>query len=219
MQIAVDGPAGAGKSTIAKRIAAVLGITYLDTGAMYRAVALNVIKTNGDFSNKDQVIAAAVQAKIRFDGERVYLNGEDVTKAIRKPAVSRHASDVASNADVRAILVQQQQQIAADTDVIMDGRDIGSVVLPKADYKFYLDATPEERAKRRYAELAERGTLGTKTLETIQADIEQRDHNDMHRAASPLVCVPDAIRIDTTGLDIDGVVNAVLSHIRECDHQ
>lgn len=213
MQIAIDGPAGAGKSTIAKRVAQALHITYLDTGAMYRAVTVYVMEKYGDFSNKNQIIDAAKDAKIGFDGEQVFLNGQDVTKAIRKPEISQHTSDVAGISEVREILVKEQQQIAADTDVIMDGRDIGSVVLPDADVKIYLDATAAERAKRRYDELKERGTLGDKTLEMIQQDIEQRDYNDTHRDASPLVCCDDAVRVDTTGLDIDGVCDKILKII------
>lgn len=210
MQIAIDGPAGAGKSTIAKRVARTLGITYLDTGAMYRAVTVNVLNTYDDFSDKEKIVTAAENAKIRFDGEKVFLNDTDVTAVIRQPEVSRHTSDVAGIAQVRKILVAEQQQIAADTDVIMDGRDIGSVVLPNADVKIYLDATVEERARRRYAELKERGTLGGKTLDMIMQDIAQRDYNDTHRDASPLVCCDDAVRVDTTGLDIDGVVDKIL---------
>lgn len=213
MQIAVDGPAGAGKSTIAKLIAKEKKITYLDTGAMYRAVTLDVLKNGGDFQDVKKIIELTRKAEISFQGQQVFLNGEDVTEAIRRPVVSRHTSDVAKIPEVRELLVDRQREIAKNVSVIMDGRDIGSVVLPDADYKFYLDASVEERAKRRYDELVEKGT--DKSLEDIKKDIERRDYNDMHRDAGPLVCCDDAIVVDTTGMGINDVCRKILSYIKD----
>ncbi|MBM6969003.1 (d)CMP kinase [Pseudoramibacter alactolyticus] len=215
MQIAIDGPAGAGKSTIAKMVAAQLNIVYLDTGAMYRAITYAALSHRLDFDDTAAVAALAETAVIRFEGRQVFLNDEDVTAAIRDPEVSRFTSKVAVIPEVRALLVAQQQKIAGDTDVIMDGRDIGSVVLPEADYKFYLDATVEERARRRFNELKEKGQLGDKTLAAIEADIAQRDYNDAHRDVGPLVCCDDAVRVDTTGLDIPDVCAVILKAIGE----
>ena len=213
MQIAMDGPAGAGKSTIAKQIAKALHITYLDTGAMYRAITKGVIDHQIDFADQEAIARYAEGAVIAFKGQRVFLDGEEVTEAIRTPEVSQHTSDVAPIPAVRKVLVQQQRRIAEGTDVIMDGRDIGSAVLPNADYKFYLDAAVSERAKRRYAELNEKGGLDGKTLEDIEADIAKRDYNDSHRAADPLVCCDDAVRIDTTHMKIPEVVACVIDHV------
>ena len=213
MQIAMDGPAGAGKSTIAKQIAKALHITYLDTGAMYRAITKGVIDHKIDFADQEAIARYAEGAVIAFRGQRVFLDGEEVTEAIRTPEVSQHTSDVAPIPAVRKVLVQQQRRIAEGTDVIMDGRDIGSAVLPNADYKFYLDAAVSERAKRRYAELNEKGGLDGKTLEDIEADIAKRDYNDSHRAADPLVCCDDAVRIDTTHMTIPEVVACVIDHV------
>lgn len=211
MQIAIDGPAGAGKSTIAKRIAQEKGIVYLDTGAMYRAITYGIIKTGGDFSDKQAIIDFTEHADICFRKSDVYLNQQKITTAIRTPKVSRHTSDVACIPEVRACLVKQQRVIAANTSVIMDGRDIGSVVLPDADFKFYLDASVDERAKRRFDELSEKGD--TQSFEEIRQDILKRDYNDSHREAGPLVCCKDAIVVDTTGLDIQGVCDRILSII------
>ena len=213
MQIAMDGPAGAGKSTIAKQIAKALHITYLDTGAMYRAITKGVIDHQIDFADQEAIARYAEGAVIAFKGQRVFLDGEEVTEAIRTPEVSQHTSDVAPIPAVRKVLVQQQRRIAEGTDVIMDGRDIGSAVLPNADYKFYLDAAVSERAKRRYAELNEKGGLDGKTLEDTEADIAKRDYNDSHRAADPLVCCDDAVRIDTTHMTIPEVVACVIDHV------
>lgn len=213
MQIAIDGPAGAGKSTIAKIIAEKLGILYLDTGAMYRAVTLGVIENGIDFSSVEAVAHFAETAQICFFEKKVFLNDEDVTEAIRSAEVSAGTSLVASNALVRAILVKRQQEIAGEQSVIMDGRDIGSVVLPKADFKFYLDASIEERAKRRYDEMVAKGDFSD-TLETIEAAIRQRDYNDSHRKEGPLVCTEDAIVVDTTGKSIESVVEELLKYIK-----
>ena len=211
MQIAIDGPAGAGKSTIAKLVAEKLGITYLDTGSMYRTVTLAVMRQGGNFDDQDAMIKIAEECEISFSGQQVFLNGEDVTDAIRTPDVSKHTSDVAPVAKIRDILVDEQRRIAKGTSVIMDGRDIGSVVLPDADYKFYLDADVSVRAERRYKELSEKGT--DQTLEKIKQDIIQRDYNDMNRQSGPLVKAEDAVVIDSTSMGISEVVESIISYI------
>ncbi len=211
MQIAIDGPAGAGKSTIAKLVAKKLGITYLDTGAMYRAVTLAVMRREGSFDDQAAMIKIAEECEISFSDRQVFLNGEDVTDAIRTPDVSKHTSDVAPVSEIRDILVEEQRRIAKGTSVIMDGRDIGSVVLPDADYKFYLDADASVRAERRYKELLEKGT--DQTLEEIKKDIIQRDYNDMHRKSGPLIKADDAVVIDSTSMGIDEVAKTIISYI------
>jgi len=213
MQIAIDGPAGAGKSTIAKMIAADYGIIYLDTGAMYRCIAHRVLLQGDDFSDTGKIIKLAQEAEIRFEGEKVFCNGEDVTESIRTPLVSLHTSDVACIKEVRELLVAQQKKIAGDQSVIMDGRDIGSVVLPEADYKFFLDADVTERAIRRKKELDAKGI--EKELENIKQEIEQRDASDRNRVEGPLVQVEDAIVVDTTGKSIEEVCIAIKKYIDE----
>ncbi|MGV8905338.1 MAG: (d)CMP kinase [Acetobacterium sp.] len=211
MQIAIDGPAGAGKSTIAKKIAEAFGIIYLDTGAMYRCIAHCVLMQGDNFDDKEKIIRFTEEAVIKFQGDLVFCNGVDVTEAIRTPLVSLHTSDVACIKEVRKLMVAQQQKIAVDQSVIMDGRDIGSVVLPQADYKFFLDADVTERAMRRKKELDAKGI--EKSLESIKQDIEKRDGCDRNRIEGPLVQVPDAIVIDTTGKSIEEVCNVIKNHI------
>ena len=213
MQIAIDGPAGAGKSTIAKQIAKTLNITYLDTGAMYRAITKGVIDRKIDFADQKAIAQYAASAVITFKGQRVFLDGEEVTEGIRTPEVSEHTSEVAPIPEVRKVLVQQQQRIAEGTDVIMDGRDIGSTVLPNADYKFYLDAAVSERAKRRYEELQEKG--GTETMEQVLEDIRQRDYNDTHRELNPLRKAEDAIEVDSTDMSPQEVIDAIYRRIKD----
>ncbi len=215
MQIAMDGPAGAGKSTIAKRVAKELQITYLDTGAMYRAITKGVMDHGISFHDQKAISQYAKQAVIAFEGNRIFLDGQDVTEAIRTTEVSAHTSDVAPIPEVRSVLVKAQQQIAEGTDVIMDGRDIGSRVLPNADYKFYLDAAVSERAKRRYEELKAKKALEGKTLSDIEADIEKRDYLDSHRKVDPLMCCEDACRIDTTEMSIDQVCARIIELIKD----
>ena len=211
MQVAIDGPAGAGKSTIAKKLAAVYGMTYLDTGAMYRCIAHCVLNQGGNFENTDDIIRIAEKAAITFDGDRVFCNNKEVTEEIRTPLVSRHTSDVACIREVRELLVRQQKTYAKDHAVVMDGRDIGSVVLPDADFKFFLDADVLERARRRKKELDERGIV--KSLEKIAQEINQRDDNDRNREEGPLIQVADAIVIDTTGKSIEQVCDAMRKYI------
>lgn len=214
MQIAIDGPAGAGKSTIAKKIAAAYNMTYLDTGAMYRCVAHCVLNQIGDrFDNEDDIIKIAQSTVIRFEGNQVFCNDKDVTQEIRTPLVSRHTSDVARIKEVRDLMVAQQREYAKDHEVVMDGRDIGSVVLPDAQVKFFLDADVLERAKRRKIELDEKGN--GKALAEIKNDIEKRDTNDRNRSEGPLVKVADAIVVDTTGKSIEEVYQEMKTYIDE----
>jgi len=211
MQIAIDGPAGAGKSTIAKKIAEAFGIVYLDTGAMYRCIAHCILMQGDNFDDREKIIKLTKEAVIKFRGDQVFCNDIEVTEAIRTPLVSLHTSDVACIKEIRQLLVAQQQRIAFDQSVIMDGRDIGSVVLPQADFKFFLDADVMERATRRKKELDAKGI--EKSLESIKQDIEKRDDCDRNRTEGPLVQVKDAIVIDTTGKSIEEVCNIIKNHI------
>lgn len=214
MQIAIDGPAGAGKSTIAKKIAATYKMTYLDTGAMYRCIAHCVLNQIGDhFDNEADIVRIAQATVIRFEDDQVFCNDQDVTREIRTPLVSRHTSDVARIKAVRELLVAQQREYAKDHAVVMDGRDIGSVVLPDAELKFFLDADVLERAQRRKKELDEKGN--SKALEEIKKDIENRDSNDRKRSEGPLIQVADAIVIDTTGKSIEEVYEEMKFYIDE----
>ena len=210
--IAVDGPAGAGKSTVAKLVAEKLGLLYLDTGAMYRAVALYMLENGIDYENKDAVAACLDQVEIKVGYEagiqKIFLNGRDVTNLIRTPQVSKGASGVAVIPQVRIKLVDIQRQIASDNDVIMDGRDIGTYVLPKANYKFFLTASVQERARRRYLEQTKKGVQ--QSQEEIEKEIIARDHNDSTRTFAPLKQAEGAILVDTTGMDIDTVVHYIL---------
>ena len=212
MQIAIDGPAGAGKSTIAKIIAKELGILYLDTGAMYRAITYGGWKNKMDFSDQEAIADVTRENTIDFKGTDVYLSGEKVTEEIRLPIVSKHTSDVACIGEVRRLLVRQQQSIAGSHSVIMDGRDIGSVVLPEADYKFYLDASIDERARRRAIEQQAKGI--DQDFDSIRESIAVRDYNDSHRDEGPLVCTEDAVVVDTTGKSIEEVCQVILENIR-----
>ena len=214
MQIAIDGPAGAGKSTLAKKIAVAYNMTYLDTGAMYRCIAHCVLNQIGDrFDNEADIVRIAKGTVIRFEGDQVFCNDQDVTREIRTPLVSRHTSEVARIKEVRDLMVAQQREYAKDHAVVMDGRDIGSVVLPEAELKFFLDADVQERAQRRKKEMDEKGN--GKALEEIKNDIENRDTNDRNRSEGPLVQVADAIVIDTTGKSIEEVYEEMKIHIDE----
>lgn len=218
INIAIDGPAGAGKSTVAKAVAQKLGIIYLDTGAMYRATALKVLRLGGDPGCEADVlpILSDTDIQIRYEqgGQRVYLDGEDVTGLIRTPEVSRGASDIGTIGAVRRKLVELQQSIARDNDVIMDGRDIGSCVLPASKHKFYVTASAAERARRRHAEMFLKDPENTPPVAQIQSEIEARDLTDSTRKESPLVCLPDAVKIDTTNMSIEEAVQAVLSNLQ-----
>lgn len=215
MNIAIDGPAGAGKSTIAKLLAAKLGILYLDTGAMYRAVGLKALNTGVDISDAAAVEKMLADTKIDVTQENgvqhVYLDGNDVSSAIRENAVSKAASDISAVPCVRYKMVELQRGIASRCDTVLDGRDIGTFVLPNAEYKIFLTASAEERAKRRYAELKAKGS--TLTLEQIKDDIVKRDYNDSHRTLAPLKKADDATEVDTTAMSIDDVVGRIYAII------
>ncbi|MDU4936473.1 MAG: (d)CMP kinase, partial [Peptostreptococcaceae bacterium] len=202
--IAVDGPAGAGKSTIAKIIAKRLNINYIDTGAMYRAITYKCLKNNVDINNEEEVIKIAQNTDIDFRDNNLYLDKEIVNEEIRTIEVSNNVSNVAKIKEVRYLMVDVQREIGKRNSVILDGRDIGSYVFPNADYKFYLIATPEERGIRRFKELTEKGY--DTSLEEIIKDIVRRDEIDSNREFAPLVKAEDAIEIDTTGKSIDEVV-------------
>ena len=212
MIIAVDGPAGAGKSTISKLIAKKLNINYIDTGAMYRAVTYKCLSEGVDVKNEKDVIEVAKRTDIDFRDNNIYLDSKVVNEEIRTREVSANVSDIAKIKEVRYLMVDVQREIGTRNDVILDGRDIGSYVFPNADYKFFLVATPEERGRRRYKELCEKGFEGT--LEEIIKDIEKRDEIDSNREFAPLKKADDAIEIDTTGLGIDEVVETVVSKIK-----
>ncbi|MEQ2579602.1 (d)CMP kinase [Hominiventricola aquisgranensis] len=214
--VAIDGPAGAGKSTIAKQIARRLGYIYVDTGAMYRAMAYYLIQNQVDAADQEAIAAACQHADISIcyqDGEQVVLlNGENVNAYLRTEAVGNMASVSSVVPEVRKKLVELQQKLARETDVVMDGRDIGTVVLPDADVKVYLTASVETRAKRRFLELQEKGEPAD--LAKIAADIEDRDYRDMHRDISPLRQAEDATLVDSSDMTIDQVVERILELCR-----
>jgi len=216
MNIAIDGPSGAGKSTIAKRLAAHLKIAYLDTGAMYRAVGLKVFNLGIDPKDitKVESILSTTNINIAYtDGtQSVTLDGQDVSNAIRAHQISSFASDVSAIPAVRVWLVELQRKIANATDSVLDGRDIGTYVLPNADYKFFLTADLTERAKRRYLELQAKGE--STSLAQIEKDIATRDHNDSTRTFAPLKKADDAIEVDSTHLTIDKVVQKMLEFVK-----
>ncbi len=209
--IAIDGPAGAGKSTVAKILAEKLGILYLDTGAMYRAIGLKVIETGGNPKDPDDVLPLLpnTDIKVQYDigGQKIYLDGREVTNNIRTQQISTAASDVGTIPAVRKKLVELQQQIAKENSLVMDGRDIGTYVMPQASLKIFLTASSEERARRRYEELKQKG-IGTNYQKVLQ-DIINRDNNDSNREYAPLQKAEDAILIDTTNKNIDQVVNEI----------
>lgn len=215
MNIALDGPAGSGKSTIAKFLSKKLDILYLDTGAMYRACALKALKEGVNCKDEERIskFIDNIDIKIKYEnGAQVtMLDGEDVSLKIRENAVSMMASDISSLKCVRLKLVELQREIASNTNCVLDGRDIGSYVLPNAKYKFYITAPAEVRATRRYNELIERGQ--EVVYEDILSDIVKRDYNDSHREFAPLTKTPDAIEIDTGNMTIEEVLEKVISYI------
>jgi cytidylate kinase len=215
MIIAIDGPAGSGKSTVAKFIAKRLNYRYIDTGSMYRAVAWSAEKKDIDLSDENAVGQWVTQLKIEFvadpAGQQVKVNGENATGLLKNEVVGRGAAKVAAQKRVREILVAKQQEIGRSGNVVMDGRDIGTQVFPNAELKFFMDADAEERGKRRYLELKEKNL--DVDLENIIAEIKQRDHEDRTRAISPLCPAEDAIKIDTTKFAIEEVIDKVMEQI------
>lgn len=217
MNVAIDGPAGAGKSTIARAAAKALGYIYVDTGALYRAVGVYSVRRGFDTKNAETVAGTlpSIQVELKFQNgvQHVLLNGEDVSEEIRTPKASMAASDVSAVPAVRQFLFDLQRDIAAKNDCIMDGRDIGTVVLPNAQVKIFLTASPEARAKRRFLELQEKGA--TDTYEAVLADLKQRDYNDSHRAVAPLKPAADSVLVDTTALTLEQSVEKVIQVIKE----
>ncbi|MDD3428780.1 MAG: (d)CMP kinase [Oscillospiraceae bacterium] len=216
ISIAIDGPSGAGKSTLAKRLAKQLGYIYVDTGAMYRAIGLYALQHGIDVKNETAVQATladiCIGLKHEDDGQHVYLNKKDVSDAIREEKVGMAASAVSAHPTVRAYLLEAQRGMAMAADVLMDGRDIGTVVLPDATVKIFLTASSKARAQRRYKELCEKGQ--TIDFDTVLADIEQRDYNDTHRAAAPLKQAEDAILVDTSDLNFEESFEKLLDLIK-----
>jgi len=210
--VAIDGPAGAGKSTIAKRVASRLQFTYIDTGAMYRAVALWALRQKVGFDDMHRLEQLALAAGIDLEPGRILLNGEDVTEAVRHADVSNGASRIAVIPGVRRAMVAKQREIGHRMSVVMEGRDIGTVVFPDADVKIYLDAAVPERVRRRLQELRAKGDTISETALTSQ--IRERDQRDSTRADAPLSQAPDAIYLDSTGMSVDDVVEAILKLVR-----
>jgi len=212
--IAIDGPAGAGKSTLARRVAARLGFLYIDTGAMYRAVALSALRRDVSLDEplKLEQLAAASEIDLTPDG-RVSLNGEDVSAAIRDPAISEAASKVSAVPGVRRAMVVLQRRMGEAHSVVMEGRDIGSVVFPQAQVKVFLDAAPAERSARRLAELRQKGFEADPVQ--VEREMRERDHRDSTRAEAPLLQAPDAIYLDSSGRTPDQVEEALLRIVRE----
>lgn len=210
--VAVDGPAGAGKSTISKKIAEVLKLEYIDTGAMYRALTLKVINKGINPNDVKSILEIMEDTTIEFINNHVYLDGIKVDKEIRKNIVTNHVSEISKIAEVRKKMVDMQRKLSESNNVIMDGRDIGTVVLPHANYKFFITASVEERARRRYKELLEKGEKDI-TYDQILIEIKKRDEIDSTREIAPLKKSPDAHLIDTTNKTIDECVNEIIEII------
>jgi cytidylate kinase len=213
VRVAIDGPSGAGKSTVPKRVETAIGADYIDTGAMYRAVALKILRIGVDPEAAPERLASMIEGPdIDFTGGKTMLDGADVTGVIRSPEVTAMASRCSAIATVREKLVGLQRKMGDTKSVVMDGRDIGTNVFPNAEFKFYLTASVEERARRRCAEMAESG--GDADYREVLASIEKRDYDDTHRALNPLVKADDATLIDTDGVGIEEVTEKILSYIR-----
>lgn len=218
INVAIDGPAGAGKSTISRKAAAELGFIYIDTGALYRTVGLNALRLGVDIQKDEAVISTLtddLKVELKFtDGEqRMFLNGEDVSSDIRTPEASMAASRVSAVPKVRQYLFDLQKNLAKSNNCIMDGRDIGTVVLPDADVKIFLTASPEARAERRYKELKEKGVEAS--YEEVLNDMIKRDYDDSHRAIAPLKQADDAILCDTSDIDLQQSIELIINTIKE----
>lgn len=208
MKIAIDGPAGSGKSSLAKEIAKRLGVLYIDTGAMYRAITLKLL--NEDESNYEKILK---DTEINFDGDKIFLDGKDVSKEIRENEISNKTSEMSKKKIIRDYLVKMQREIANDRNVVMEGRDIGSVVLKDAEYKFFLTADVETRAMRRFKQLEDNKA----SFDEILEDLKKRDYNDSHRENSPLIKTDDAILIDSTDLNAEETIEKIISYIKRWD--
>ena len=219
MQVAIDGPASAGKSTVAKIVANKLSFVYIDTGAMYRACTLIARDHGLEYGNEKGILSAIDEDGIKLEpgekGQKVIVAGKAVSLEIRTPEITAHVSEVSALPGVRAKMVDLQRQLAGSTNVIMDGRDIGTTVLPKADVKIFLVASARSRAERRMLDWQEKGIEAKQSLEEIEADISKRDYLDSHREISPLKKADDAIEIDSTHMTIDQVVDAILTEIKK----
>lgn len=217
INIAIDGPAGAGKSTVARRVSKELGFIYIDTGALYRSIGVAALRKGYKTDDREAVISIlpSVELSLTFvDGEqRVILNGEDVSRDIRLPEASMAASNVSAIPEVRSFLLDMQKRFARENNCLMDGRDIGTVILPHAQLKIFLTASPEVRADRRYKELIEKGT--PKDYNELLEEIKQRDYNDSHREIAPLKPADDAIIVDTSYMGLDEVVERIVSLAKE----
>lgn len=218
ISIAIDGPSGAGKSTLARKAAVTLGYLYVDTGAIYRTVALSAVRRGIDPADATQLVPTLNELDIKLmygeDGlQHMYLNGEDVSQDIRVHEISQHASTVSAIPEVRAFLLDLQRDLARKNNVIMDGRDIGTVVLPDADVKIFLTASPESRAQRRHLELQQRGQQTD--FDTVLRDIIKRDEQDTNRPIAPLRQAEDAVLVDTTHLNLEQSLQAILNVIKE----
>ena len=214
--IAIDGTTGSGKSTVAKLVAKKLGFRYIDTGAMYRVITLKALKNKINLKNEKDLAKIAKETQIELREEdklRVFMDGVEVTEEIRDPIVSKNTSDVADCVDVKKILIEKQREMAKGGGVVLDGRDIGSLVFPDAEFKFYIDASVDERAKRRYNELLQKGI--NQDFKTVKEDIIKRDKRDTSRAFGALKLVKDARKIDTTDLSIDEVVNIIVNEVNK----
>ena len=205
MKIAIDGPAGSGKSSLAKEIAKRLGVLYVDTGAMYRAITLKLLKE--EESSYEEILK---NTKISFEGDKIFLDGRDVSKEIRENEISNKTSEMSKKKIIRDYLVKMQREIASDKDVVMEGRDIGSVVLKDAEYKFFLTADVKTRAMRRYKQIDDDKV----SFDEILEDLKVRDYNDSHRENSPLIQTEDAILIDSTDLNAEETIEKIISYIK-----
>ena len=211
--VTIDGPAASGKSTVAKKVAELLNINYIDSGAMFRAITLFMLDNNIDIMDQSKVVENLNKLSLNMIDNKLFLNDTEVGDRIRENRINQNVSHIAVIKEVREYLLNFQRNLGKDISIIMDGRDIGSKVFPNAKYKFYLTATPEERANRRFDELKDKDS--NISLDQILREIKERDHIDTTRKLNPLVCPKDAIKIDTTNKDIDNIVNLIVENIVE----